>query len=100
MNHVSETLAMTHARQRYEEQARRDFDERIDAESGTFGWETFSLFVLAVGALACALLGTWRSADIRLYLPLGVLGGLCSVLILVRGAWARRRRRRSSALRD
>ncbi|MFC9683194.1 hypothetical protein [Streptomyces sp. NPDC056948] len=100
MNHVRETLAMAQARQRYEEQARQEFDERVDRESGTFGWETFSLFVLAIGALACALLGTLSGADRWLYYPLGGVGGLCLALILLRWGWARRRRGRPPTLRD
>ncbi|MFD5741328.1 hypothetical protein ACFXJM_02130 [Streptomyces massasporeus] len=100
MNHVRETLEMAHARQRYEEQARREFDERVDRESGTFGWETFSLFVLTIGALACALLGTLSGASGSLYYPLAAVGGACFSLILLRWRWARRRRGRRPMLRD
>ncbi|MFJ7335082.1 hypothetical protein ACIQU3_16430 [Streptomyces sp. NPDC101110] len=100
MNHVRETLEMARARQRYEEQARQEFDERVDRESGTFGWETFSLFVLTVGALACALLGTLSGVSGSLSYPLAGVGGLCFALILLRWGWARRRRGRRPVLRD
>ncbi|MFF4016017.1 hypothetical protein [Streptomyces sp. NPDC001843] len=94
MRHVRETRAMADARRRYEEQAREEFDERVARASGTFGWETFSLFILTGGALACALLGTMRGAIWWAY-PLGGVGALCLIMLLLRGLWSRRRRGRS-----
>ncbi|QKW08558.1 hypothetical protein HUT18_21505 [Streptomyces sp. NA04227] len=91
MNHVGHTLALARARQRYEEQAGREFDDLVARESGTFGWETFNLCILVAGSAGCAVLGAVNGM-VGPALVLGALGALCLTLILLRWWYAVRSR--------
>ncbi|MFD8034668.1 hypothetical protein ACFV3F_39240 [Streptomyces sp. NPDC059717] len=99
MNYVRETLAMARARQWYEEEAEREFDDLVEQESGTFGWETFSLLILSGGGILSAVLGILSGATWLAY-SLGGVGALCLALIFLRWHSARRGRRRALLLRD
>jgi hypothetical protein len=92
LNHVRETLAMAHARQGYEREAREEFEARVARESGTFGWETFSLLILCSGGLAGAVLGAMSGVTGWAY-ALGGVAALSLAVTLLRWRSAVRRRR-------
>jgi len=89
--HTEEVRSLSEALHRYEAQVGEEFDERVARESGTFGWETFSLVVLLVGALACALVTALNGLAVWAYGCAG-FAGLCAVVVGLR-AWAAVRRR-------
>ncbi|MHC5904018.1 hypothetical protein ACVNF4_08925 [Streptomyces sp. S6] len=92
--HASEVHNLTEALHQYEAQVGEEFDERVARESGTFGWETFSLVVLLVGALACALVTALNGMTAWAYGCAG-FAALCAVVVWLRRWAAARRSRRS-----
>ncbi|WP_416969792.1 hypothetical protein [Streptomyces sp. 4F14] len=90
--HARETRDLTSALRRYETQTGEEFDDRVARESGTYGWETFSLAVLLVGALVCALITALQGLTAWAY---GCAGGagVCAAVVVLR-AWAAARRSR------
>ncbi|MET8976675.1 hypothetical protein ABZX85_13765 [Streptomyces sp. NPDC004539] len=91
MEHLTQML------RRYEAETGEEFDERVAQESGTFGWETFSLIVLLVGALVCALITALQGLTSWAYGCAGGAGVFAAVVAL--RAWAAARRRRPPAPR-
>ncbi|MFM9447919.1 hypothetical protein [Streptomyces acidiscabies] len=92
--HLRETRSLTEALHLYEAQVGEEFDERVARESGTYGWETFSLVVLLVGALVCALITALNGLAVWAYGCAG-FAGLCGVVVGLRSWAAVRRGRRS-----
>jgi Flp pilus assembly protein TadB len=92
MNHVEETLDLAYTLREYENQARAEFDRRVALESGTFGWETFSLCVLSLGAAVCTVLGALRGLAWLVY-PSAATVVLCVTMLLSR--WYASRRQES-----
>ncbi|MCA6091208.1 hypothetical protein LE181_03365 [Streptomyces sp. SCA3-4] len=93
MNHIEATYSMTDARQGYERAAREEFDERVAAASGSFGWENISLLVLFAACLAMTLLTGLHRIGWWPY-PFGAAAVLCAGLVVLRWRHARRPRRR------
>ncbi|HEY8984405.1 MAG TPA: hypothetical protein VIU15_33125 [Streptomyces sp.] len=94
MPYAEEVRSLTEALHRYEAQVGEEFDERVARESGTFGWETFSLVVLLVGALACALVTALNGFAAWAYGCAG-FAVLCAAVVGLRWRAAVRRGRRS-----
>lgn len=81
-------MAMETAR-RYEAMGRQDFERKVAEESGSYGWETFSIFVVMFGGIGVALtVGPSDYSWLRNYL-FGI-SGLCLVWLGVR--WRQHRR--------
>ncbi|MEJ8653974.1 hypothetical protein WKI65_39525 [Streptomyces sp. MS1.AVA.3] len=89
MNHVEETYAMTYAREAYERAGHADFDRRVAAATGSFGWQNVNLLVLSAACLAVALLTGLHHLGWWAY-PLGGAGVLCAGLVLLRWRLSRR----------
>ncbi|MEV5240748.1 hypothetical protein AB0K89_16845 [Streptomyces cinnamoneus] len=98
MNHIEATYSMAHARESYERAAREEFDARVAAASGSFGWENVSLLVLFAACLAMALLTGLHHIGWWPY-PFGAAAVLCAGLIGLRWRHARRPRRRAMTAR-
>ncbi|MBT3077204.1 MULTISPECIES: hypothetical protein [Streptomyces] len=75
--------------QQYETMGRRDFERKVAEESGSYGWETFSIFIIMLGGIGMALtVGSSDYSWLRKYLF--TLSGLCIVWLAVR--WRTHRR--------
>ncbi|WP_411153405.1 hypothetical protein [Streptomyces sp. A30] len=77
-------------RRSVQRRTQEDFDERVAVESGAFGWESVSLFILSAACLLIAILVGLRMGTWWLYIFGGVTA--LSLLILV-ARWRSKRRR-------